>query len=171
MNMKTADIKIPKSFQRTTPKPQKMKECRDFWKKYHTQDRYIVIDRQGFLKDGYIQYLVLKEFGINSAEVKVSNRPKRKGERKRHYDYGLTTYVYGKHWRQRTQKYSKEYVWRMSKAWIGKGLAKDVKPGDKVLVSTNMGVKPVVVTRVETTNENPVFTKVKKVICKLPNKN
>ena len=59
----------------------------------------------------------------------------------------------------------------MSKAGIGKGLAKDVKPGDKVLVSTNMGVRPVVVTRVETTNENPVFTKVKKVICKLPNKN
>lgn len=168
MRMDIADIKIPKSFQKTIPKSKKMKECRDFWNKYHIQDRYIVINEQGFLTDGYIQYLILKEFGENFAEVKVSNRRKNKGERKRHYDYGLTTYVFGKHWNKRTQRYSKEYAWRLSKTWMSKGLSKDIKPGDRVLVSTNMGVKPVVVTRVEITDENPVFIKVKKVVCKLP---
>ena len=53
--MKLSDIKINKAFANSIPKENKMEECRYNWRKYHKQDRYVVINRDNFLIDGYIQ--------------------------------------------------------------------------------------------------------------------
>ena len=143
-----------------------MKECRDFWYKHHTQDRYIVVNKNGVLTDGYIQYLILKEQNVKYANVKVSNKTKTKGQRIKGYDYGLTTYVFGVHLNKKTQRCSREYVWRMPHLWTDTGKSKSFAVGNKALVITNRGIKPIKITKIETREDNPVYIKVKKVICK-----
>lgn len=69
--MKLKDITIRDSFANTIPKEHKMKECRDYWEEHQEQDRYIVVDRNNVLVDGYIQYLVLKENGIEDVEIRI----------------------------------------------------------------------------------------------------
>jgi len=71
--MKLSDIKIKESFAITTPKVEKMEECRNNCNTYHRQDRYIVVNNDKELIDGYIQYLVLKENGVEEADIKISN--------------------------------------------------------------------------------------------------
>ena len=55
------DIKIKETYAASIPGKDKMEESRNYWSKYHCQDRYIVIDANNILIDGYIQYLILKE--------------------------------------------------------------------------------------------------------------
>ncbi len=80
--MKLSDIKIKDSFAITTPKEEKMEECRNNWSTYHKQDRYIVINNDNELIDGYIMYLVLKENDMEEANVKISNKCKKRWHRK-----------------------------------------------------------------------------------------
>ncbi len=68
--MKLSDIKIKESFAITTPNEEKMRECRNNWNIYHRQDRYIVINANRELIDGYIMYLVFKENGMEEADIK-----------------------------------------------------------------------------------------------------
>lgn len=68
--MSISDIKVSDTFANSTPRESKMKECRDFWNKNHKQDRYIVVNYNNVLIDGYVQYLVLKENGVENAMVK-----------------------------------------------------------------------------------------------------
>ena len=75
--VKLSDIKISEKFLETVPNEQKMEECRFNWRYYGKQDRYIVINHNNVLIDGYVQYLVLKEHKEEYAEVKVSNRRKK----------------------------------------------------------------------------------------------
>lgn len=75
--MKLSDIRIKDSYTATTPRKEKMKECRDFWNENHKQDRYIVVNHDGVLVDGYIQYLILKENGIADAFVKTASKKSR----------------------------------------------------------------------------------------------
>lgn len=72
--MKVEDIIVRESFLNTIPKENKMKECRDYWKENQKQDRYIVVDRNNVLVDGYIQYLVLKENGIEEAKIRIDRK-------------------------------------------------------------------------------------------------
>lgn len=168
MKIKLSDIKISDSFANTVPREKKMNECRKNWENWHRQDRYIVVNTDGVLIDGYIQYLVLKENNIGEAEIKVSNRRKKRWYRKNIYDWYAphykkesTTYVYGVHLDSFD---SKEYIWRVPKSWTW--FAENVQICDKILCNTKHGVAPVVVTKVQITDECPVDFRVKKVASK-----
>lgn len=166
--MKLSDIRISDSFANTTPREEKMNECRENWKNFHRQDRYIVVNTYGVLIDGYIQYLVLKENDVEDAQIKISNHRKKRWYRKNTYDWGFshyrkeyTTYVYGVHLNSFDNK---EYIWRVPKSW--KWFAENVQVCDKILCNTKYGVAPVVVTRVMVNDKCPVYFKVKKVASK-----
>lgn len=163
--IKMSDIKISDAYAATTPKEEKMEECRRYWDKHHLQDRYIVVNNNGILIDGYIQYLVLKENGIENVEVKVSGRTYKKWRRKRAESYPcyrsqMTTYIYGIHPNSTNRK---ERVWRVPSRWIG--WENDLLPGDTILVHTNRGVQPITITKIEWSSKCPTNMKVKKV-CK-----
>lgn len=166
--MKLSDIIISEAFSNTTPKEEKMKECRNNWNKWHRQDRYIVVNPDNVLIDGYIQYLVLKENGIEEAEVKISTRRKKRWYRKNvedwnvpHYRNETTTYVYGVHL---NSKNGKEFVWRIPKSWSELGWEDGLNIGDDILVATKFGTKPVVVTKIELSDKCPVNMPVKRVV-------
>lgn len=167
--MKLSDIKITSAFAGTTPTEKKMKQCRENWKKWHRQDRYLVVTPgNNVLIDGYIQYLVLKENGVEEAEVKISTRRKKRWIRKNIEDWKEpqyrtepTTYVYGKHINSWGDK---EYMWRIPKSWTW--MQENIQVGDTLLCAAKRGVSPVVVTRIEVLDACPIDMIVKKVISK-----
>lgn len=68
------EIKILPSFAKSKPRRWKMKECREFYAKHGVQDRYIVLNKNGYCIDGYVMYLILKEQGEQIAEVIYSEK-------------------------------------------------------------------------------------------------
>lgn len=160
--MKLTDIKISKAFANSVPSESKMQECRYNWDLWHCQDRYVVVNQNNVLVDGYIQYLVLKENDINEVQVKIKNKSKNR-KNMPHYKEEPTTYIYGTH----NNKSGKEFVWRIPKSWSEVGWQDGLNIGDKVLVKTKFGVKPVVITKIDTLNKCPVDMPVKKVVKKL----
>ena len=167
--MKLSDIKISETFASSTPKESKMDECRYNWNTWHRQDRVIVVNHNNVLIDGYIQYLVLKENGVNEAEVKISNERKKRWYRKdvtkwenTYYRHETTTYIYGFH---PNAKEPKELVWRVPKAW--KGWENDLLPGDMILVDTKYGIRKIVITKIEWLDSCPVSMPVRRVYKKL----
>lgn len=171
--MRLNNIKIKDSFASTIPNKEKITECKDYWNNHNKQDRCIVVDHNNILVDGYIQYLVLKDTGIEIAEVKISDRKRKKWNRKRKlpkhtkpkkltYRESNTTYVFG------TLLYSKskkERVWRIPNSWTEERIA-DFNVGDVVMVHNRKGFSPIKVTRIEKLNECPVDIPVKKVVRK-----
>lgn len=167
--MKLSDIKISNAFTNTTPSESKMDECRFNWNMWRRQDRFIVVDDDNMLIDGYIQYLVLMEHKEEYAEVKISNKRKKRWYRKNvedwkvpHYRNETTTYIYGFH---PNSKQPKELVWRVSKSW--KGWENDLLPGDMIYVETKYGVRKIVITKIEWLEKCPVDMPVKRVIRKV----
>ena len=167
--MKLSDIKINKVFRETIPSKKKMDECRLYWDKYHKQDRYIVVNHDGELIDGYIQYLVLKENNEEEAEIKISNSRKKRWHRMSVHEHDgvkyrneMTTYIYGIH---PNSKSIKERVWRVPYNW--KGWENDILPGDKILVCTKRGIALIIVTKIEWLDKCPVDMPVRKVYRKL----
>ena len=162
--MKMDSIKIKHSFAATTPKAEKLDECRRFWNTYHKQDRYIVIDNKNTLVDGYIQYLVLKEKNVEVAEVHHSNKKKEKWFRKeKTYRECTTTYIYGVH---PNSKDIKERVWRVPNSWW-QGWVDSLNIGDMMLVHTKHGLSPIRITRIEISDRCPVDIPVKTVVRKI----
>lgn len=163
MKMKLSDIIITKSFKASTPKESKVRKYRDYWNANEKQLKYIVVDHNNILRDGYIQYLVLKENGVNEAVVKRKYH-RNKSDKPIILNYNKnteTTYVYGKH---PNSECDKEYIWRIPSSQESK-LIVDV--GDTVLCQTKFGLSPVVVSRVEVLDKCPVEHKVKRVVCKV----
>ena len=162
---KLSDIKIKESYENTTPVESKMQECRNYWKDNKKQDRYIVVNHDGYLVDGYIQYLVLKENNIEEAEIKICHCKKKRWHRKDiiqdSYKNESTTYIYGMH---PNSNCTKEFMWRIPKTYTW--MAENLQIGDTVLCGTKFGVAPVVVTKIETLDKCPVDFVVKKVIGK-----
>lgn len=146
-------IRISNAFQRTHPSDVKLKECSDYWNKYHKQSKMIVLSKNNVLIDGYIQYLILKENNEKIAEVEQSE-----------YQKEWTTYIYGIH----QNGNGKEYVWKVPKFW--KGWENDLLPGDSILVKTKYGIKEIIVTKIEWLDECPIDKKVKNVYKKIENK-
>ena len=68
--MKLSDIKISEAFANSIPSNKKLNECRNNWNQWNRQDRYIVVNRENELIDGYIQYLVLKENNTYNVDQK-----------------------------------------------------------------------------------------------------
>lgn len=166
MKIKLSDIKIKDSFAQTTPKESKMEECRSHWNNFHEQDRYIIVNRDNELIDGYVQYLVLKENGIDEAVIKKSGHKSKSWNRIRKivpdYRNKTTTYVYGIH---PNSKSLKERVWRIPNSWVG--CEEDLLPGDKIFVHTKRGIQPIIITRFEWLDECPVDMRVRKVYRKV----
>lgn len=150
--MELSDIKINKTFANTVPSEEKMEKCRQHWNKYNTQDRYITVNHKNVLIDGYVQYLILKEQGINEAEVKVSSYSTYK------YYNQMTTYIFGVH---PNSKNDKERVWRVPHSWTEweNGLV----PGDRIMVFTKHGIAPIIITRIERLDKCPIDLPVRKV--------
>lgn len=166
--MKLSEIKISEAFANSIPRSEKMEECRNNWNQWHRQDRFIVVNPDNVLIDGYIQYLVLKENNIEEAEIKISNRRKKRWHRKNvedwnipHYRNETTTYVYGTH---PNSKNEKEFVWRVPKSWSEVGWEDGLKIGDEILVATKFGIKPIVITKIKITDKCPVNMPVKRVV-------
>ena len=163
--MKLSDIKISEVFANSIPSEDKMNECRNNWNQLSRQDRYIVINPDNVLIDGYIMYLVLKENNVEEVEVKISTRRKKRWYRKNvkdwnipHYRNQTTTYVYGVH---PNSKDTKTYMWRVPNSWIN--WADNIQIGDTIICSTKNGYAPVVVNKIEILDKCPINIPVKKV--------
>lgn len=171
--MRLDNIKIKNSFALSIPKLEKVLACKEHWEKTSSQDRYIVINHENILIDGYIQYLVLKDAGIDVAEVKISNKKRKKWNRKsrtlKHsnlkkltYRECKTTYVFGI---LLYSKSNKERVWRIPNSWK-KERINELNIGDVVMVHNRKTLTSIQITRIEKLNNCPVDTPVKKVVRK-----
>lgn len=163
--MKLSDIKISDAFANSIPSEEKLNACRNNWRWYHKQDRYIVVDHNNVLIDGYVMFLVLMEHKKEYAEVKISNRRKKRWERKNTKDWLVprykdnpTTYIYGTH---PNSKDTKTYMWRVPESW--NGWVNNVQIGDTIMCVTKNGCAPVVVSKVEIFDKCPIDIPVKKV--------
>lgn len=154
--IKLSDIKISEEFANASPSEEKMIECRYNWRMYGKQDRFIVVDHNNVLIDGYCMYLILMEHKEEYAEVMISTRRKKKNIP--HYINETTTYVYGVH---PNSNCDKEFIWRVPKSmtWF----SNNVQVGDSILCQTKFGIAPVVVTKVEVLDKCPVDFRVKRV--------
>ena len=169
--MKLSDIKISEAFANSIPKDEKMQECRTNWKKWNRQDRFVVVDHDNVLIDGYIMYLVLKENNVDNVQIKISDRRKKRWYRKNvedwtvpHYKNEPTVYIYGIH---PNSKSGKEFMWRVPKSWSEFGWEDGLNIGDEILVSTKFGIKPIVVTKIKISDKCPVDIPVKRVVKRL----
>ena len=156
--MRLSEIKIPADFESSIPNTNKYEKCKKYYKETGNQDRYIVVDENNVLVDGYIMYLVLKNNGEKFGDSKRITLRKHTYTDKQRKKYGrlippkhvvtykekLTAYVYGKH---PDSKYDKEYVWRLPQTWGYMSLM--LQKGDVIYCGTRFGVVPVVVTKVE----------------------
>lgn len=163
--MKLLEIKIKESFANTTPSEEKMKKCREFWRFYKKQDRYIVVDHNNVLIDGYVMFLTLMEHKEEYAEVKISNHRNKRWERKNTKDWVTpryknepTTYIFGVH---PNSKDERTYTWRVPESW--NGWVDNVQIGDTVMCATKFGYAPVVVNKIEILDKCPIDIPVKKV--------
>lgn len=163
--MKLSDIKIKESFANTTPSEEKMMECRYNWRMYGKQDRYIVVDHNNALIDGYCMYLTLMEHKEKYAEVKISHYRKKRWERKNtkdwttpRYNDNPTTYIYGTH---PNSKDTNTYMWRVPESWTS--WTDNIQIGDTIMCATKFGYSPVVVNKIEILDKCPIDIPVKKV--------
>lgn len=61
--MKFEDIKVPIAFKQSTPSEIKLNNEREYFKKHKTISRPLLITSSGFIIDGFVKYLILKENG------------------------------------------------------------------------------------------------------------
>ena len=169
--MNLSDIIISESFANTIPSEKKMNECRYNWRMYGKQDRFIVVDHNNVLIDGYIMFLILKEHKEEYAEIKISNCKKKRWKRKNIEDWDTpryrenpTTYIYGMHYNIAKGEFSKEYMWRVPESWGN--WADNIQIGDTILCATKNSYTPVVVSKIEVLDKCPIDIPVKRVIGK-----
>lgn len=169
--MKIKDIVIKENFANTTPRKNKMKVCRDYWEQHHEQDRYIVVDRNNVLVDGYIQYLVLKENGIEEAEICIGKMKKLDRWHRTttddswnvpEYREKPTTYIVGIH---PNSNCDKEYMWRVPNNWTW--VSENLQIGDLVFCHTKKSYSaPVIITKIMVLDKCPVDYPVSKMCYK-----
>lgn len=173
MKMKLSEIIIPESFESSTPNTLKYVKCESYYNETGNQDRYIVVDENNVLVDGYIMYLVLKSHDVKCCDVKRLTLRKHKYTDRQREKYGRiippekvltykeksTVYIYGKH---PNGIIDKEYVWRLPKS--KENMYGVLLPGDLIYCSTKNGIAPVIVTRIEKRDSWDTDLKVK-VVC------
>lgn len=155
-SIKLSDIVISSAFAESVPSEQKIQKYRDRFVETNVQSKYLVLDNDNVLVDGYIQYLILKENKVE--EAKYIRCSKFKNKKKPTYRTKKTTYIYGTH---PNSKCTKEFVWRVPKGWSD--FAENIKVGDTIYCKTKFGISPVVVSRIEINDLCPVDIPVKKV--------
>lgn len=137
MQMNIEDIKISDQFLHTTPSPEKMERFEKYWLMTNHQDKPIVVNKNGYLVDGYIRYLIMKRNGATQVRIVRKNQP--------------VALIKGVHIHANGTT-SKEYTWeiRRNKNW--KSFLENLKVGDLVMCATKYGYSPVKVTRIQTEN-------------------
>ena len=153
--MKLIEIKVPPEFAASRPRQYKMDECRDHYARHGALDRDLIISRDGFLIDGYVGYLVLKECGVGEYPVVQSTNIYRRTSYL-DYPHRETIYVTGKH-----PNCDREFIWRIGRKTTD---VNNLSVGNHALVNTRHGPMKVLVTRIETLRCPPVPQSVKKVI-------
>lgn len=68
--VKISEIRIKGLFKNSVPNDYKLAQCREYWNQHGFYLHDIIVNDKGYLVDGYIQYLVLKESGVEDAVVK-----------------------------------------------------------------------------------------------------
>lgn len=117
------DIKVTEDFQRTQPGISKMERVEKRFMQTGALPTNIIINAENVLIDGYITYLLALEHGIKHIDV--------------YRGYCETVVaVHGKR--------EKNFVWRVPLYLSGQ-----IKPGDKVLVTTARGIRRVRVVDVD----------------------
>ena len=173
MKMNFSEIMIPESFESSTPNTLKYVKCEKYYNETGNQDRYIVVDENNVLVDGYIMYLVLKSHDVEYCDAKRLTLRKHKYTDRQREKYGRiippekvisyknkpTVYIYGKH---PNGIIDKEYVWRLPKS--KENTYGVLLPGDLIYCSTKNGIAPVIVTRIEKRDSWDTELKVK-VVC------
>lgn len=151
-SIKLSDIVISSAFAASVPSERKVQRYKSRFAKTGKQSRYLVLDNENVLVDGYIQYLILKENNVEEAKY-VRYRKKKSTYRTQN-----TTYVYGTH---PNSKCTKEFVWRVPKSWSK--FTENIKVGDTIYCKTKFGVAPVVVSKIEVNDLCPIDIPVRKV--------
>lgn len=143
----------------STPNSEKVQKYREYYNENKEQMQSILIDCKNILRDGYIQYLILKENGVEEAVIIKKKKSKRKKNRlSRSYRVSETTYIYGTH---PNSKDKTVYIWRVPTSW--KNWVENIEIGDMIFCYTKFGISPVVVQEVECLKKCPVKFAVKKV--------
>lgn len=151
-SIKLSDIVISSTFAESVPSEQKIQKYRSRFAETKVQSKYLILDNENVLVDGYIQYLILKENNVEEAKY-VRYRKKKSTYRTQN-----TTYVYGTH---PNSKCTKEFVWRVPESWSE--FTENIKVGDTIYCKTKFGVAPVVVSKIEVNDLCPIDIPVRKV--------
>ena len=129
--VKLSDIKIQNKFLSYTPKKDKINQYRDTYEKHKAFRKIPIIDKNFVLIDGYIPYLLMKEYGFT--EIVVIKDMNILAE-----DITNTMYVYGTHIYGLNNKI---YVWKVPKiksdSW--NDFRENIKIGDIVKCNTSLG--------------------------------
>lgn len=160
--IKLSSIKIPKSYAVTTPSEKKVRTKRKKYRKGKL--KAITINTDGFLINGYINYLILKENNVEDAEVNIVDIKKNDNSNvPESYRNTRTTYIYGKHPNNKSEKI---YTWRIPNAESWRKFSEMVLPDDLIFCKTKFGCSPVIVQAIQTVDKCPVEFPVKKVLSK-----
>lgn len=159
--IKLSEIKITSAFENTTPNPEKVQRHKEYYNKNGKQSKPILLDYNNILRDGYIQYLILKENGVEEATIIRKKRNKKQIQCLNVnpcYKKTETIYIFGVHPNSKCQR---EFVWRVPESW--NGWVDNVQIGDTVMCATKNGYAPVVVNKIEILDKCPIDIPVKKV--------
>lgn len=160
--VKLSSIKIPKSYEATIPSEKKVRIKRKKYRKGKL--RAITINTDGFLINGYIEYLILKENNVEDAEVNIVDIKKNDNSNvPESYRNTRTTYIYGKHPNNKSEKI---YTWRIPNEKSWRKFSEMVLPNDLIFYKTKFGCSPVIVQAIQTVDKCPVEFPVKKVLSK-----
>ena len=160
--VKLSSIKIPKSYAATIPSEKKVKTKRKKYRKGKL--RAITINTDGFLINGYINYLILKENNVEDVEVNIVDIKKNDNSNvPESYRNTNTTYIYGKHPNNKSEKI---YIWRIPNKENWMKFSETVLPDDLIFCKTKFGCSPVIVQAIQTVDKCPVEFPVKKVLSK-----
>lgn len=121
--MKIDDIKIYPCFVAHSPKVEKMEQKEQYFAETGLLQSQVILDRNGYLINGFTSYLLAKGHGIQIVPVK----------------YGRRQIVKASH-----KPGGKPYSWELPETLVDR-----VSVGDKAVVRTQKGVRTVVVTAVE----------------------
>ncbi len=150
--MRLNDIKIRDSFASSEPGEEKMQMKKGEYIR-SGKLKPIMIDENNVLIDGYISYLILKEFGVENTTVIIKEKDNLKK-----FMNKPTYYIYGIH-----KNAGKEYSWFVPSGCVD-GFVGKVLPGDKVLVNTRNGNKKVTITRIVLLDNPPVKQRMRRAI-------
>lgn len=160
--VKLSSIKIPKSYAATIPSEKKVKTKRKKYRKGKLRD--ITINTDGFLINGYINYLILKENNIEDTTVNIVDIKKNDNSNvPESYRNTKTTYIYGRHPNDKSEKI---YTWRIPNAESWRKFSETILPDDLIFCKTKFGCSSVIVQAIQTVDKCPVEFPVKKVLSK-----